>query len=422
MPRITVFTPSHDPKFLDDCYESLRQQTFKDWEWNILHNGPSAEDEDSAWTVDDPRVHIRFLKGTHGVGELKWWACNTAKGDILLEFDHDDVLDHTALEKVVQAFDENPDINFVYSDFAQINEDGTRNDSRFNMNMGWQYSEGMVNGQSVLRCHTMPLFPSTVSYIWFAPNHLRAFRTNIYKQIGGYNQNLYVLDDLDIICRFYQTSGFYHIDECLYLQRVHPGNTQAQPELNGRIQEETVALYDQYIESNALAWAAREGLLAVDLGAAHNRPAGYLGLDMRPGPAVDIVADVTKGLPFEDNSVGVIRASDFLEHIPDKVAIMNECYRVLAHGGMLLSMTPSTDGRGAFQDPTHVAFWNENSFWYYTDANFSKYVPDIACRFQSSRMVTIYPSEWAQHHKIPYVNANLVAIKDGPRIAGELLI
>ena len=34
---------------------------------------------------------------------------------------------------------------------------------------------------------------------------------------------------------------------------------------------------------------------------------------------------------------------------------------------MLLSLTPSTDGRGAYQDPTHVAFYNENSFWYYTN-------------------------------------------------------
>ena len=31
------------------------------------------------------------------------------------------------------------------------------------------------------------------------------------------------------------------------------------------------------------------------------------------------------------------------------------------------ALTPSTDGRGAFQDPTHVSFYNENSFWYFTD-------------------------------------------------------
>ncbi len=29
--------------------------------------------------------------------------------------------------------------------------------------------------------------------------------------------------------------------------------------------------------------------------------------------------------------------------------------------GWFLSQTPSTDGRGAFQDPTHVSMWNSNS-------------------------------------------------------------
>ena len=88
---------------------------------------------------------------------------------------------------------------------------------------------------------------------------------------------------------------------------------------------------------------------------------------------------------------------------------------------MLLSLTPSTDGRGAYQDPTHVAFYNENSFWYFTDANYSRFVPEIQCRFQASRLVTYFPSEWHQTHHIPYVSANLIAIKDDVLRNGGLL-
>jgi hypothetical protein len=111
-----------------------------------------------------------------------------------------------------------------------------------------------------------------------------------------------------------------------------------------------------------------------------------------------------------------------LEHVVDKIAIFNEVYRLLAHGGMLLSLTPSTDGRGAFQDPTHVAYYNENSFWYFTDGSFSEFVPSIQCRFQTSRLVTMFPSEWHTQHNISYVHANLIAIKEGPRQGGLLLI
>jgi hypothetical protein len=49
-------------------------------------------------------------------------------------------------------------------------------------------------------------------------------------------------------------------------------------------------------------------------------------------------------------------------------------------------------------------------------------VPQIACRFQSSRLVTYFPSEWHEQHHISYVCANLVAIKEGPRQGGFLLI
>jgi SAM-dependent methyltransferase len=131
---------------------------------------------------------------------------------------------------------------------------------------------------------------------------------------------------------------------------------------------------------------------------------------------------VTAGLDLPDSSVGVIRAVDFLEHIPDKIALFNELYRVLAHGGMLLSLTPSTDGRGAFQDPTHIAFYNENSFWYFTDQNFARFVPELKCRFQVSRLVTYFPDDWHREHNIPYVCANLIAIKEGPRQGGLLNI
>jgi SAM-dependent methyltransferase len=158
------------------------------------------------------------------------------------------------------------------------------------------------------------------------------------------------------------------------------------------------------------------------MGAAHRKRPGYLGVDMRALPHVDIVCDCNGRLPFEDNSVGVIRAVDFMEHIKDAVHLMNEFYRVLAHGGMLLSMTPSTDGRGAFQDPTHVSFWNENSFWYYTKKDISNFVPEIKARFQPSFIETGYPNDFCKQHNISYVTANLTAIKTDERLPGILEI
>ncbi len=77
--------------------------------------------------------------------------------------------------------------------------------------------------------------------------------------------------------------------------------------------------------------------------------------------------------PFEDDTFDQVVAYDILEHIrtvtDDRrypcIEMMNEIWRVLKLGGECEVMVPSTEGRGAAQDPTHVSFWNENSFSYY---------------------------------------------------------
>jgi O-antigen biosynthesis protein len=413
-----VFTPSHRNTYLDECLETMLAQSYDDWEWVVLLNGGAR------WRppCEDPRVRIVVADDLGGIGAVKRHACLISRGEFLVELDHDDLLATHALARVVEAFDAHPEVGLVYSQCAQILADGARDESRFNDAHGWTYREATVNGRAVLQTDAMLPSPHNMSYIWYAPNHVRAFRRTTYDAAGGYDAERAVLDDQDLICRMYVEADCLMVDECLYLQRMHTRNTQRDVETNARIQVETVTLYDRYIQPNALAWAKREGLTALDLGAAHNKPPGYLGVDQYEGPDVDIVGDVTNGIDLPDSSVGVIRAVDFLEHVTDKIAIFNELYRLLAHGGMLLSLTPSTDGRGAFQDPTHVAFYNENSFWYFTDRTYSAFVPPITCRFQVSRLATIFPSDWHKQHNISYVQANLIAIKEGPRQGGLLLV
>ena len=416
-PRVSVFTPSHQPRYLDECLATLQRQTYSDWEWVVVLN------QGARWQPESPdeRVCVEIADELVGVGAAKRHACASTRGEFLVELDHDDLLAADCLASIVAAFDADPDAVLVYSDCAQITAEGGADGSMFDLAQGWAYSSVEVDDRPVLTLGSLAPTPHNVSYIWYAPNHVRAFRWNAYDKIGGYDAERTILDDQDLMCRLFQVGSFHHIPRCLYLQRMHAGNTQRDPETNALIQRETVALYDRHIEANALAWAERSGLLALDLGAAHGKPAGYLGVDQYARDGVDFVACLPEPLDLPDGSVGVIRAVDFLEHVPQKIELINEIYRLLAPGGMLLSLTPSTDGRGAFQDPTHTAFYNENSFWYYTDENFRKYVPEISARFQASRLVTYFPSPWHEEHRICYVAANLIAVKDGAARCGGLL-
>jgi ubiquinone/menaquinone biosynthesis C-methylase UbiE len=95
---------------------------------------------------------------------------------------------------------------------------------------------------------------------------------------------------------------------------------------------------------------------------------GYVKVDAVPGPGVEVV-DLREPWPWPDSSVDGVRAADIIEHLPDKILTMNELWRVLKPGAAAEVIVPTTDGTGAFQDPTHVSFWNRRSFLYYEAAN-----------------------------------------------------
>jgi SAM-dependent methyltransferase len=79
--------------------------------------------------------------------------------------------------------------------------------------------------------------------------------------------------------------------------------------------------------------------------------------------------DLRKPWVWLDSSIDFILAKDIIEHLPDKIHTMNEAHRVLKPGGQMQIVVPTTDGTGAFQDPTHVSFWNRRSFLYYEAGN-----------------------------------------------------
>lgn len=397
---ISVITPTNNPRYLGEAYESLRGQTYPSWEWVVVPNGGAI------WTSNERRVRSVPTDLTGSVGALKRFACEQAKGDIIVELDHDDLLAPNALASIADAF-EDRDVGMVYSNCAEVWEPDWK-PNKYSEAYGWRYRPCKMFGRDVEEALSFPPDPTSLYHVNFAPNHIRAWRRADYWQLGGHDASLPVADDHDLCCRMYIGSKLAHVDDCLYVYRIHDSNTWRTR--NAEVQELVQQTSDEYRRPLAERWCSLENLPMVDLGAAFDKPANYLGLDLY---GTDIRADGRLGLPFRDSSIGVVRAHDLLEHLPDKVQTMNEIWRVLVPGGWLFSLTPSTDGRGAFQDPSHVSWWNENSFWYYTKAAYAKYVPAIHCRFRAARLRTYFPTQWQQDNKIAYVQADLIALKDG---------
>ncbi len=408
---ISIITPTNNSEYLGELYDSLKNQTFEDWEWILVPNGsvtiPDFKDERVKIFPSEP--------GTEGVGALKYFACKHANGEIIVEVDHDDILTHDALESVNGAFREYPDCCFVYSNCAYV--DRNLNPVENSKEIRFSYSDHktrdfLYNGVRLTQIVTCEPLPQILSRLAYAPDHLRAWRAKDYWKIGGHDVNLKVADDHDLIIRFYLYGKMIHIDKCLYLYRIHDANTWVKnPQ---RVLDAVWNNYEKYIYQMAEKWADDNKLIKAAIIADYKDMLdGYKIIDLVKG---DISPSSNKRLPFKDNSVGIIFSNETIQYFKDPVHIMNEAFRCLCHGGFLMINVPSTDGRAAFQNPSYLSYWNENSFSYYIWENSPGLIKKrLKCWYQPLRLRTFNPRGENDPLKKLYVEAHLIAIKDPKR-------
>lgn len=413
---ITVITPLHAAgnRYIMEAYQSLLAQTYTEWQWVVLcNNGGELPDD----LVRDERVREVHVS-THaeqGIGALKRLACQEAKTPYVVELDCDDELAPAALARIAAAFDAGAD--FVYSDFAEWmqSEDGLIVDRwaayPYGAAYGWRSYEVMhpYRHRPLIAMSAPPVTPHNVRLVEWTPNHVRAWRAEKYWSVDGHNPALPVADDHDLVVRMYLAGAkFVHVPECLYFYRVHPANTVSLR--NELIRRETWGVYRRNIWALAEKFADDAGLQKIDLCGAIDCPPGYLSLDRHNA---SLCADLDGPWPLPDGSVGVLRAHDAVEHLRDPIHTMNEAFRVLAPGGFLMLSIPSTNGPGAFCDPTHVSFWNALSLRYYTEPQFRRYVPQFTGSFQALLVQEHYPTPWHAEVRMPYVEAHLAKLAPG---------
>ncbi len=232
-PLVSIFTPIYNTKEkLWRAYESIKNQIYGNWEWVLVNDSNDgghtlriAEDISKI----DCRVKVYdFGKKTGGiVGESKYRAACLCNGLYLLEFDHDDYLLPDAVLEMVKAFQKYPDCKFVYSDFAEIDENHnslTYGDS-FSFEYG-SYRDESWNGKVYKTVNTSNINPKTIRHIVGVPNHFRAWERFFYHSIGGHNRRLSIADDYELIVRTFLKTKMVRIPKLLYLQFYHNSNTQ----------------------------------------------------------------------------------------------------------------------------------------------------------------------------------------------------
>ena len=117
--------------------------------------------------------------------------------------------------------------------------------------------------------------------------------------------------------------------------------------------------------------------LTLNLGSGRDRRTECVNADIRADVGADWIVDISKLsygeviqspidlVTIRPGMFSKIIAIDVLEHIPDLVAAMTNCRDLLEMGGEMHISVPYDLSLGAWQDPTHVRAFNENSWVYY---------------------------------------------------------
>ena len=101
MPGISIIVPVYQAeKYLEKCIESVKRQTFQDWELLLIDDGctdrsPRICDQ---YAAKDDRIRVFHKKKNAGVSEARNWGLREAKGDCIAFLDSDDGFEPKALE------------------------------------------------------------------------------------------------------------------------------------------------------------------------------------------------------------------------------------------------------------------------------------------------------------------------------------
>jgi SAM-dependent methyltransferase len=109
--------------------------------------------------------------------------------------------------------------------------------------------------------------------------------------------------------------------------------------------------------------------LVLNVGCGRDLIPGFINLDSSAQVGADLVFDLdscrSQKIPLSDDSVDGIYACHVVEHVRDTLALMQELHRVAKPGAQMVIRVPHGSSNDAFEDPTHVHQFFENSFSYF---------------------------------------------------------
>jgi glycosyltransferase involved in cell wall biosynthesis len=198
VPLISVIVVTYNrARFLKEALESIKRQTFKDYEIILVDDGST----DNTREIAKEYPGIRYIYQEHGgISRARNTALKATRGKWIATLDSDDLWGTDKLQKQVDYLHAHPDCRIVftdYSNFTDIPEDKLDRRQRDLL-------------QTVIK--------------WCLPTAL--IDSRLFDEIGLFDEAMEYSEDTDWIFRlkFYKVNVEHCIEESLYLRRVHSSN------------------------------------------------------------------------------------------------------------------------------------------------------------------------------------------------------
>jgi glycosyltransferase involved in cell wall biosynthesis len=196
-PLVSIVLPVYNgARFLRQSIESCLQQTYRDIELIVVDDGSTDTSVDIVKSYDDDRIKLVC----HQMNRKLPAALNTgfahSSGAYLTWTSHDNYYVPTAIADMVNFLEENPHIDFVFTDEYKIDEAGQ---------FLWITKNGPVE-RLPEDCCVGACF---------------LYTRRVYEKLGPYDERAFLAEDYDYFLRALAHFTFGHLQIPLYYYRWH---------------------------------------------------------------------------------------------------------------------------------------------------------------------------------------------------------
>ena len=205
-PKISILVPMYNTpvKFFSELVEYMINQTYPNWELCLEDGSPEKNKEIEEICKKDERIKYNYTGKNLGIAGNTNEALKNATGDYIALLDHDDLLPANCLYEVVKAINEDPSIEFIYTDEDKIT---TTDKPRFDPHFKPDFAIDTLRSNNYI-CH------------------FSVFRKDLMDKLGGERSKYDGAQDYDIIIRMAEIAkNIKHIPKVLYHWRVHELST-----------------------------------------------------------------------------------------------------------------------------------------------------------------------------------------------------